>query len=78
MRGFWVVDPCSADGASCATGDECCGGFCRPTPSGALTCSAVKIGCALEFEKCTTAADCCNAAQGYECVNGFCARPTAK
>ena len=78
MRGFWVVDPCSADGATCATGDECCGGFCRPTPSRALTCSAVKVGCAREFEKCTTAADCCDAPQGYECINGFCARPTAK
>jgi hypothetical protein len=28
--------------------------------------------------KCTAAADCCGAAQGYECINGFCARPTAQ
>ncbi len=78
MRGFWVVDPCHPDGAFCASGDECCGGFCRPTPSGALTCSTVKTGCAVEFEKCSTAADCCGANQGYECINGFCARPTPK
>ena len=29
-RGFWTVDPCHADGTSCETGDECCGGYCRP------------------------------------------------
>ena len=29
-RGFWVLDPCRADGDSCATGDQCCNGFCQP------------------------------------------------
>ncbi len=29
-RGFWALDPCLADGASCTTGDQCCNGFCRP------------------------------------------------
>ena len=31
-RGYWVVDPCHVDLTSCETGDECCGGFCRPAP----------------------------------------------
>ncbi len=35
-RGFWVVDPCHNDGTSCETGDECCGGYCRPGTGGAL------------------------------------------
>ena len=34
-RGYWVVDPCKSDGNSCETGDECCGGFCRPGPTAA-------------------------------------------
>ena len=78
MRGFWAVDPCRADGASCETGDECCGGYCRPTPSGALACGNIKTGCAQEFEKCTQTSDCCGAAQGFECTNSVCSRPAAK
>ena len=29
-------------------------------------------GCAHEFEKCTTTAECCNAGSGEACVNGRC------
>jgi hypothetical protein len=29
-RGFWALSPCQANGTSCASGDECCTGFCRP------------------------------------------------
>jgi hypothetical protein len=77
MRGFWVVDPCRADGSLCDTGDECCGGYCRPNGAGQLTCANIKTGCAMEFEKCQTTSDCCNAALGFQCINGFCARSTA-
>jgi hypothetical protein len=73
MRGFWVVDPCHQDGLSCETGDECCSGYCRPDSSGKLVCGGKPSGCAMEFEKCTTAADCCSASAGTDCVNGFCA-----
>ncbi len=46
-RGFWVVDPCKKDGNGCETGDECCGGFCRPGgDGGALVCSTAKPSCA--------------------------------
>jgi hypothetical protein len=78
MRGFWVVDPCRPDGATCETGDECCGGYCRPGPTGALTCGNIKTGCAMEFERCVTTNDCCGAAQGFECINGFCSRAVAQ
>jgi hypothetical protein len=77
MRGFWVVDPCKPDGGSCETGDECCGGFCRPDASGALVCGGKTSGCSHEFEKCTETSDCCDAALGYECLNGFCAKPAS-
>lgn len=73
-RGYWVVDPCKADGNDCETGDECCGGFCRPDQGGKLVCSNVVPTCAQEFEKCTTAADCCDSAV-LQCINGRCAQP---
>jgi hypothetical protein len=30
MRGFWSLPPCKGDGISCATGTDCCGGYCAP------------------------------------------------
>lgn len=77
-RGYWVVDPCKSDGNSCETGDECCGGFCRPgSDGGALVCTATVPTCAQEFEKCTTNADCCNS-PAIQCINGRCAAPGPK
>jgi len=79
MRGYWVVDPCKKNGSSCETGDECCNGFCRqPDDGGAPVCMDKPQGCANEFEKCTTTADCCGATQGFQCIGGHCARPTPK
>lgn len=71
LRGFWVLDPCKQDGASCASGDECCNGFCRGGADGGLVCVPPPGGCSNEFEKCTQAADCCNPAD--QCINGHCA-----
>lgn len=71
-RGYWVVDPCKANGSSCETGDECCNGYCRPGTGGALVCTDTIPTCAQEFEKCTKASDCCGA-PAIDCVNGRCA-----
>jgi hypothetical protein len=72
LRGFWVLDPCKADGQSCASGDQCCNGFCRPAADGGpLVCVPPPGGCAKENETCVTAADCCN--PGDQCINGKCA-----
>lgn len=72
-RGYWVVDPCASDGTSCETGDECCGGYCRPGgDAGGLICTNVKPTCAQEFEKCATTADCCDKANGVSCIDGRC------
>ena len=68
LRGFWVLDPCQKDGNTCVTGDQCCGGFCEMG-----MCSATHTGCAKEFEKCSSAADCCD--PGSLCINGHCAAP---
>ncbi|HEY2515807.1 MAG TPA: hypothetical protein VGI39_33285, partial [Polyangiaceae bacterium] len=73
-RGFWVLDPCQPDGASCATGDQCCNGYCEPNgDGGALTCSNTppNASCAGPQEKCTTAIPCCDPSEA--CINGFCA-----
>jgi hypothetical protein len=76
-RGFWVLDPCKADGQSCQTGDQCCNGYCEPTgATGALACSnAPPAGqCSGLQDKCATAADCCDPTN--VCINGFCAQDT--
>jgi len=78
MRGFWALDPCKARDATCASGAECCYGFCRPGPDGKLSCVAPPSGCAEEFEKCAKDGDCCGEAQGFQCVNGHCSRPPPK
>jgi hypothetical protein len=81
MRGFWSLDPCQANGQSCLTGDECCSGFCRQTngPDGGTIFACVPpAGCAQEGEKCTTAADCCGAQAGTQCIAGYCATPAAQ
>jgi hypothetical protein len=76
LRGFWVLDPCKADGGTCASGDECCGGFCRAQNGAAPTCNSMGGGCSHEFEKCTTAADCCDSSD--RCINGKCAETVPK
>jgi hypothetical protein len=76
LRGFWVLNPCAANGATCTSGDDCCGGFCRANEDGgALECLSAPPagGCSQQYEKCTTAADCCDTSD--QCINGFCASP---
>jgi hypothetical protein len=72
LRGFWTLPPCQQSGTGCASGDQCCTGFCRAVGS-TLQCVEPPKGCSNEFEKCTTAADCCMAKD--LCINGRCAQP---
>jgi hypothetical protein len=74
-RAFWAVDPCHGDGVGCVSGDECCGGYCRPEADAGLICTSTQPSCAGELEKCTADSDCCGFAQGYHCVNGRCSQP---
>jgi hypothetical protein len=76
-RGFWALEPCKADGASCDTGDECCDGFCRPSdpndPASSKICRPPMSGtCSQVSEKCATDADCCGVGSGVTCIGGFC------
>jgi hypothetical protein len=80
-RGYWSVDPCHDDGASCKTGDDCCNGFCRPSVDGDPTSPYVcktptTIACANDGDRCRAghSEDCCGAATGEQCIgslNGF-------
>jgi hypothetical protein len=69
-RGFWVVDPCKDDGASCESGVECCGGFCQANDEGELTCGKKTDVCSQEFDRCETSADCCDPEAA--CINSVC------
>jgi hypothetical protein len=71
-RGFWVLDPCRADGQSCLSGDQCCNGYCEPSvDGGALVCgNTPPVGCSGVSDKCTTATDCCDSTN--RCINGYC------
>lgn len=69
-RGFWVVDPCKADGASCESGVECCTGYCQEDDDGELTCGRKTDECSEEFNRCDTSADCCD--EDAACVNHVC------
>ncbi len=70
-RGYWVVDPCEQNGSTCATGDQCCGGYCEN-----MVCSAQPPACSSLNDKCSVDGDCCGVAQGTQCINGRCAQPT--
>jgi hypothetical protein len=74
MRGFWALDPCKGDGTGCASGTECCGGYCSGAAgdSGAMVCSSQTTGCSQDGDKCNTSADCCSAPQGATCINHVC------
>jgi hypothetical protein len=76
LRGFWAADPCKGAGQGCASGTECCGGYCDSSgDGGAPVCTAVAPACAADGDKCTTTADCCGAAAGTTCINKVCSEP---
>ncbi|MBX3191865.1 MAG: hypothetical protein KF819_33045 [Labilithrix sp.] len=78
MRGFWALDPCKGDGQGCASGTECCGGFCDGSgPAGALVCKSAGT-CANDGDRCDKASDCCNHPTGTLCINHVCSEPGPK
>jgi hypothetical protein len=38
MSGYWTLDPCKDDGQGCASGTQCCSGFCRADENGEPVC----------------------------------------
>jgi hypothetical protein len=71
-RGFWVLDPCEANRASCQAGDECGNGSCEPGDGGLVCASTPPMNsCSAVGDKCSSAADCCDTTDVF--LNGFCA-----
>ncbi len=75
MRGFWALDPCKGDGQGCASGTECCGGYCDQAPDGGGAVCGQKMGCSNSGDKCDTSADCCGVSTGTTCINHVCSEP---
>jgi hypothetical protein len=75
LRGFWVLPACEQTGTSCASGDQCCTGFCRGSGS-KLVCVTKPAGCSNDYESCTVSSDCCTS--GDACINGRCSGSTPK
>ena len=79
MRGFWALDPCKGDGLGCASGTECCGGYCDASgDSGAAVCKSAQTTCSMNGDRCTQTSDCCDAAMGVTCINRVCSEPAPK
>ncbi len=80
MRAYTALEPCHANGDSCQSGADCCGGFCRWVDTGdasdpVATCVPPPVGCSNVDESCQTNADCCGASRGETCINKRCAAP---
>ncbi|HVY47224.1 MAG TPA: hypothetical protein VHB21_15155, partial [Minicystis sp.] len=73
MRGYWALPPCKADGQSCASGTDCCGGYCDPSSDGgAGVCKSDSGGgCSHEGDHCDTSSDCCG---NVQCINHVCSQ----
>jgi hypothetical protein len=80
LRGFWALDPCKGAGQGCASGTECCGGYCDGTggDSGGPVCTAMAPACAADGDKCNVASDCCTASAGTTCINHVCSEAAPK
>jgi hypothetical protein len=70
-RAFTALDPCLADGASCTTGVDCCGGFCTNGK-----CGAPQPRCSNADETCSSGHMCCDAT--LQCIGGFCTQIVPK
>ncbi|HEX4515283.1 MAG TPA: hypothetical protein VH054_17170 [Polyangiaceae bacterium] len=66
-RAYWVLDPCEANGSSCESGDECCGGHCGTSGDGGALVCGTSGTCGGEGDTCTSSSNCCN---GLQCVGG--------
>jgi hypothetical protein len=73
-RGYWALDACKEDKASCTAGDECCGGYCQLDAEFDVgSCSSTPpTTCSNEYDKCNVTANCCRAANALSCVAGRC------
>jgi hypothetical protein len=70
VRAFAALEPCKDEGSDCASGTDCCSGFCTDHLCGPpRECSGID-------ERCVTRDDCCNPNPEIQCIAGFCATAT--
>lgn len=67
-RAYWVLDPCTPEGSTCASTDECCQ---PPTASSALSCSIAEIGPPV-VRKCAPSQPPVCVQQGGVCTQNTC------
>jgi hypothetical protein len=67
-RAFTALDPCHADGTTCTTGVDCCGGYCTNG-----MCGLPVPRCSNIDETCGPGHACCDTTA--MCINGFCENP---
>jgi hypothetical protein len=78
VRAFAALNPCLAENQPCASGLDCCCGYCLidEKVGGEGKCGCKPPECSKINEKCTTTADCCPPAiEGGEvpkCLGGYC------
>jgi hypothetical protein len=74
-RGYWALEACKEEKASCTAGDECCGGYCqRDVEFDVGICTDVPpTTCSKEYDKCNVSADCCATSPVLSCIAGRCA-----
>jgi hypothetical protein len=79
MRGYFALPPCQANGASCASGTDCCNGYCNASgDAGAMVCASSAGGCSMGGDHCDTSTDCCGSTTGASCINHVCSEATPK
>jgi hypothetical protein len=84
VRAFSALNPCRATGSGCASGLDCCGGYCdTEANSGAGSCvDEPPARCAAVNERCDEDSDCCqpgddsdpnnDAEPTRQCLGGYC------
>ncbi len=75
IRAFAALNPCKQEGSECASGIDCCSGYCEIEKNAAKGSCVPKKDCSERAEKCTTDEDCCKSANGGQsliCNGTFC------
>lgn len=78
VRAFVTLNPCLEDGLACASGLDCCCGYCGIADGATgTTCGCEPPPCSKKNEKCEEDSDCCPpddpATQPQNrCIGGFC------
>jgi hypothetical protein len=83
VRAFTTLNPCAKKGDSCASGLDCCGGYCNIPPTSNEfdikpmgTCTDEPPSCSKTNERCTNDSNCCPPTHGEPqntCIGGYCA-----